>query len=103
MIQPLARVGADVTGIDASADNIQMATHHANIDPRLAGRLKYQCCAVEDLSTNEAGVYDAVVASEILEHVNHQQEFINSCCRLVKVIVWLQGPKLTCFSLAWTC
>lgn len=39
--QPLARLGADVTGIDASISNIKAAEHHANKDPMLQGKLKY--------------------------------------------------------------
>ena len=33
----------------------------------------------------ECEEFDAVVASEVVEHVNHLDSFIESCCKLIKV------------------
>jgi 2-polyprenyl-3-methyl-5-hydroxy-6-metoxy-1,4-benzoquinol methylase len=51
-----ARIGANVTGIDASAANISAARAHAERDPVLmgaAGRLTYLCTSVENLSSKK--------------------------------------------------
>lgn len=65
LAEPLARIGAEVTGIDASAEMITTATEHAAIDSNLSGRLTYIQASVEDFARTNSQVYDAVVASEI--------------------------------------
>ena len=45
--------------------------------------------SVEDLVPTEAEQFDAVVSSEVIEHVADLKQFIDSCCKLVKVCqVW---------------
>ena len=63
-----------------------MAEWHANLDRHLSGYLQYKCCPVEQLPADEK--YDAVVASEIIEHVTNPEHFIASCCNLVKVCIF---------------
>ena len=41
--------------------------------------------SVEDLVRTEAEKFDAVVSSEVLEHVADLNTFVESCCKLVKV------------------
>lgn len=62
LAEPLARLGADVTGIDAAAENVEAAKAHAaqsglNIDYRAGG------IEVAD------GPYDLVTCMEVIEHV----------------------------------
>ncbi|MDB2683072.1 bifunctional 2-polyprenyl-6-hydroxyphenol methylase/3-demethylubiquinol 3-O-methyltransferase UbiG [Alphaproteobacteria bacterium] len=75
--EPLARLGAKVTGLDADTQAIEAAQEHAD-----EGGLKitYKCGAVED----HKGQYDAVMALEILEHVNEPAEFLKNCASLLK-------------------
>ena len=40
---------------------------------------------VEELAGEEPGSYDAVVASEVVEHVADAHVFVKACCALVKV------------------
>lgn len=82
--EAMARLGADVTGVDASEENIQVARLHADRDYEISGNLTYKCCAVEDLPQDEKETFDGVIASEIVEHVNNQDLFMASCCDLVK-------------------
>ncbi|XP_012263850.2 ubiquinone biosynthesis O-methyltransferase, mitochondrial [Athalia rosae] len=82
--EPLARIGADVTGIDASTDLIKNATEHAAIDSDLADRLRYINTCIEEHSEIDAEKYDAVVASEVLEHVADQERFLKCCTRATK-------------------
>lgn len=84
-MQPLARLGAFVIGVDASAENIRVAQTHAMQDLQVAKNVKYIHSSVEDLVGTEEGSFDGVVASEIIEHVFNAPEFIASCCKLVKV------------------
>jgi len=80
--EALGRLGATVTGIDPIEENVVLATRHVTCDTDLASRVSYQCCTVEDLDVVE--LYDGVVCSEVIEHVNSQQDFISTCANLVK-------------------
>ncbi|XP_063403374.1 ubiquinone biosynthesis O-methyltransferase, mitochondrial-like [Mytilus trossulus] len=80
--EPLARLGATVTGIDMVEENIRIAQTHISQDPEISGRVNYIHGAVEDLT--EEGKFDAVVASEVVEHVSDVEMFISSCCKLIK-------------------
>ena len=82
--QPLARLGAEVTGIDPSETNIAMARHHASLDSMVSERVRYECTTVEDF-VSSGSQFDAVVASEVVEHVDNLGVFVNELCKLVKV------------------
>jgi polyprenyldihydroxybenzoate methyltransferase/3-demethylubiquinol 3-O-methyltransferase len=72
--EPLARIGARVVGIDACPENVEAARRHAELDPGLAERLSYSCTTVEQhLLDHPESLYDCVVASEVVEHVDNQQ------------------------------
>jgi ubiquinone biosynthesis O-methyltransferase len=86
LAEPMARLGARVTGIDASPDNVRAAAHHASLDPSLLGRLEYRCSTAEALAS-EAGqreAYDTVVCSEVLEHVAEAAPFLATLGSLVR-------------------
>ncbi|XP_011865868.1 PREDICTED: hexaprenyldihydroxybenzoate methyltransferase, mitochondrial-like isoform X2 [Vollenhovia emeryi] len=84
LAERLARIGAQVTGIDASAELINVAKEHAQLDPGISERLNYIQTRVEDFSQQEAESYDAVVASEVLEHVEEPQLFLKECVKIMK-------------------
>jgi len=68
--EPLARLGATVTGLDAARENIAAAHHHAEgqglaIDYRVGG--------IEDLGDER---FDLVVSMEVVEHVSDPAAFI---------------------------
>ena len=84
-LQPLARLGAKVTGLDAVEENVIAANAHANMDKNVARNVEYICSTVEDLVGECRESFDAVVASEVIEHVNDQVHFVRSCSELVKV------------------
>ena len=42
LLQPLARLGATVTGIDAGNENIEAAKHHASFDPSIRNNIEYR-------------------------------------------------------------
>lgn len=69
MCEPLARLGADVTGVDAAPENIAVATGHAKGQGLSIG---YRCADVANLE----GSYDLVTAMEVIEHVAAPAEFL---------------------------
>lgn len=78
--EPMARLGAHVTGIDASERNISVASLHA----QQAGlSIDYRATTAEAL-VESGGCYDVVLALEIVEHVKDPHAFIVSCASLVK-------------------
>jgi 2-polyprenyl-6-hydroxyphenyl methylase/3-demethylubiquinone-9 3-methyltransferase len=77
--EPLARMGAEVTGIDPARENIAAARAHAQAHG-LA--IAYRAATVEELVA--AGeLFDAVVSLEVLEHVPDPGAFIALCARLM--------------------
>jgi 2-polyprenyl-6-hydroxyphenyl methylase / 3-demethylubiquinone-9 3-methyltransferase len=78
--EPLTRLGAHVTGIDASEESITIARTHAEL---MGLTIDYQQTTAESLV--EAGKsYDVVLALEIVEHVADVSAFLKACCMLVK-------------------
>lgn len=83
---PLARLGANVTAIDASSDVIKSVGETADrfrIENPGFGKATFECTSVEDFAARNPGTFDAVVASEIIEHVSDAELFVESCVRLV--------------------
>jgi 2-polyprenyl-6-hydroxyphenyl methylase/3-demethylubiquinone-9 3-methyltransferase len=78
--EPMARLGATVTGVDASARNIAVAGLHAS---RQELAIDYRQRTAETLAKSDAR-FDIVLALEIVEHVADVDLFLMSCGRLVK-------------------
>lgn len=75
MSEALARDGAQVVGIDASAGNIAAARRHAAQDPALAARLDYRHGEpATALGPDER--FDLVLALEVVEHVDDVSAFL---------------------------
>ena len=75
MSEALAREGAQVVGLDASAGNIGAARRHAAPDPALAARLDYR--HGEPGTALQAGErFDLVLALEVVEHVDDVPAFV---------------------------
>ena len=79
LCEPLARLGARVTGIDASEENIAVARVHAE-ESGLA--IDYRCVAAEELAA-EGTRFDAVISMEVVEHVADVEGFLGACGSLV--------------------
>ncbi|KAM8778801.1 ubiquinone biosynthesis O-methyltransferase, mitochondrial isoform 5-T5 [Rhynchonycteris naso] len=84
LTEPLGRLGASVTGIDPVDENIKTAQHHKSFDPVLDTRLEYKACSLEDIVEETAETFDAVIASEVIEHVIDLETFIQCCCQVLK-------------------
>ena len=82
--EPLSRLGAKVTGIDASEKNIKIAQLHAETEGL---DIDYRCITAEEFLNTEhraPNTFSVVTAMEIIEHVADVPSFIESCCSLVK-------------------
>ena len=78
--EPMARLGADVTGADAAEGNIRIARLHAE---QSGLGIDYRATTAEALL--EAGErFDVVLALEIVEHVADPQAFVTTCARLLR-------------------
>ena len=79
--EPLARLGAKITGIDASERNIGVAKAHAG-----AGGLviDYQATTAESLADARPEAFDLVLILEIVEHVRDVNVFVADAARLLR-------------------
>ena len=78
--EPMARLGAQVVGIDASAKNIGIASNHAG---RMGLAIEYRHTTAEALVA--AGEkFDAVLSLEVVEHVADVNSFLADCGALVR-------------------
>ncbi|MBM3468798.1 MAG: bifunctional 2-polyprenyl-6-hydroxyphenol methylase/3-demethylubiquinol 3-O-methyltransferase UbiG [Alphaproteobacteria bacterium] len=78
--EPLTRLGAQITGIDASKEAIEVAAAHAAL---MELPIDYQCISAEELVTQKK-TYDVVLALEIVEHVADVPGFLSTCTELIK-------------------
>ncbi|KAK4275526.1 hypothetical protein QN277_018592 [Acacia crassicarpa] len=78
--EPLARMGATVTGVDAVEKNIRIARVHADLDP-VTSTIEY-CCTTAEKLVEEGRKFDAVMALEVIEHVADPAEFCKSLAAL---------------------
>jgi 2-polyprenyl-6-hydroxyphenyl methylase/3-demethylubiquinone-9 3-methyltransferase len=78
--EPLARLGADVTGIDPAPENIETARRHAEA---IGLAVSYRQALVEDLAAENA-TFDAVLCLEVVEHVPDVPAFLKICSGLVR-------------------
>jgi len=77
--EPMTRLGADVTGIDASNKNINIAKLHAKKNKL---NINYLHSSPENLKIKKK--FDVILNMEIIEHVDDINFFISSCSKLLK-------------------
>ena len=78
--EPMARMGATVTGIDASEKNIAVASLHAQ---KSGISVAYHATSAEALAEHKVQ-HDVVLALEIIEHVADVDVFLDACTTLLK-------------------
>ena len=76
--EPMCRLGATVTGIDASAKNIEIAKIHAKKNNL---NINYVCTSPEKIQKEK---FDVILNMEIVEHVENVDLFLNSSSNLLK-------------------
>ncbi len=78
--EPMARLGASVTAIDASEANVKTALAHA---APLNLEIDYRCAAAEDLLAGGEAPFDIVLNLEVVEHVADVDLFLKTTAGLV--------------------
>lgn len=80
LCEPMARLGAEIVGADASETNIEVAKIHAE---QSGVTVDYRATSAEALA--EAGEsFDVILNMEVVEHVADVDLFMASCCKMVK-------------------
>ena len=77
--EPMSRLGAEVTAIDASNKNINVAKLHAKTSNL---NINYICTSPEKLKFENK--FDVILNMEIVEHVEDVSFFLKSCSNLLK-------------------
>lgn len=78
--EPMARLGAAVTGVDASEANIKTAMTHAG---QSGLEVDYRAGTAEELIAAGEGPFDVVLNLEVVEHVADPEQFLRDTARLV--------------------
>ncbi len=81
LTESLARLGAQVTGIDLSPDLLELARRHA------AGQglqITYREMSAEQLASQQPASFDVVTCMEVLEHIPDPQQVVRACSQLLK-------------------
>ena len=98
--EPLKRLGASVTGIDASETAIQSARLHSK---KSNLEINYLVGTIDSL-IEQKKLYDLVIASEVIEHVQDPNDFIKGLKKLVlpkgKIILTTLNRSLKSFLIA---
>ena len=77
--EPMCRLGAKVTGIDASDKNIKVAKLHSK---KSNLQINYFCSSPEKFNAKKK--FDVILNMEIVEHVEDVNFFLKSCSKLLK-------------------
>ena len=77
--EPMCRLGAEVTAIDASEKNISVAKTHSKKNNL---KINYICIPPEKLKIKNK--FDVILNMEIVEHVKDVNFFLKSCGKLLK-------------------
>lgn len=80
LCEPMARLGADVVGADASATNIEVAKLHA-AEHKVS--VDYRATTAEDLA-DSGEKFDVILNMEVVEHVADVDLFVAKCGEMVK-------------------
>ena len=79
LCEPLSTLGAAITGIDPSNDNIEVAKLHSK---EMNLNINYIRCSPENLNLKIE--FDVILNMEVIEHVSNVNLFIQNCSKLIK-------------------
>ena len=79
LCEPLNRLGANITGIDASNNNVEVAKLHAK---EMNLNIQYIHSSPENI--NLKNEFDVILNMEVIEHVSDVSMFIEKCSKLIK-------------------
>ncbi|WP_306258858.1 bifunctional 2-polyprenyl-6-hydroxyphenol methylase/3-demethylubiquinol 3-O-methyltransferase UbiG [Pararhizobium sp. IMCC21322] len=80
LCEPMARLGAGIVGVDASATNINVASLHAE---QSGLSIDYRATTAEALS-DEGETFDIILNMEVVEHVADVPLFLSECSKMLR-------------------
>lgn len=81
LCEPMARLGFEVVGVDASPDGVEIARAHA-VQSGLA--IDYRAATVESLRDEGEPSFDVILNMEVIEHVADPAAFLRDCAGLLE-------------------
>ncbi|RWS18644.1 ubiquinone biosynthesis O-methyltransferase-like protein, partial [Leptotrombidium deliense] len=86
LCEPLARLGGEVTGIEPNSDSVNYCNNRLDgPSTDLKSNLKYVVSTIEEFASKEnKAQFDAVIASEVVEHIEDVESVIKSAHELLK-------------------
>ena len=78
--EPMARLGFEVTAVDASERNIGAAKAHA---AEMGLQINYLCSTIEALAEQDSPPFDVILNMEVIEHVADPAQFLKDCARML--------------------
>lgn len=81
LAESMARMGAQVTGIDMAEASLEVARLHG-LESGI--KVNYDCVTAETYAGQHAGQFDVVTCMEMLEHVPDPASVVAACAQLVK-------------------
>ena len=78
--EPMARLGFEVTAVDAAERNIGAAKAHA---AEMGLSINYLCSTIEALAEQDASPFDVILNMEVIEHVADPAQFLKDCARML--------------------
>jgi polyprenyldihydroxybenzoate methyltransferase / 3-demethylubiquinol 3-O-methyltransferase len=81
--EALGKLSAEVVGIDPATDLIEVARNHLSMNQHRLN-VSYFDEILEDHLIENSEKYDAVIASEVIEHIVNKEIFLESCVKALK-------------------
>jgi len=92
-----------VTAIDPSPEVLAVAKGHATRGPGLQEKLTYLNTSIESLPvpTSVDDQYDVLSLFEVIEHITHPSEFLDTCAPFVKPGGWIVMSTIARTWMSW--
>lgn len=81
LCEPMVRLGAEVTGVDALEKNVKTAKTHAE---EMGLNIDYRHGTIEQMVEAGEPPFDVVLNMEVIEHVANPRDFISDCASMVR-------------------